>query len=865
MYLKLGNIWLNRVKQPNNDFWIFVEVVDSGMSFEKPIFVRTPEQLDVWFGRSFKEHDYLTELLRLGVSLYLYKPVLTLTDYPEYIDLSSYSEYQDEIDYFNVYDLPNPGIVGYRYKVRDKYYTFSADPRVGYFQISSTTSHKRQMRLVQFAVPESLPEQGEPGYKYKVLDPDSWYIWLMDGDSGFWVSENELPQNLQNISKSLNNRDTLALTNPGIYNLPEYIYPEYKEFLEDPVTQKHLGLFSISEDKLRSYPMVVESGYIRDKDGNLIQINSDDIQNGTKSMATTEYFIGEAINDTELEISSGFKLIQKANNPDLGSNIAVTKEVPIKYKDKVLSDSLYKTYKIVNTYQDIESTYLSNGYYLYNYQKGDQNFTYYAYCPFDTTWMNYMEDVECKYDKTLTNKILTKMFMPYTNTLMWSKTIGTDSDQYSEDKNIKVKINSLGNYKYRVEVSRYDYSEYFEGSLYPEPGEKRLDSIISSNSNLIYCEIDQGTNAIRTGEFTLRGATIENPSEACFWNSLEIISRDEIYPDYILVPEINKYVTTRIVNSGYYSEYEKFLNLAKEFNCQVLFQNTASDKLVVLDNLDDLPERGEQSENTIYKVGKSYYRYKGLQISLSSHEVAILENGGDFIFNYTQDKENRLIYFLNTIEYNTNTRPGYYLYLYGLLYNILSANSNSIIYQSPVTYPYDLDSEVIYVEELPKVPRDGIIYVVGKDYYLGANKITDQKAIDAINDEKTKKILAKYKSNYLVHNNQIYYYRGYENGESCETTAWMRFAIGKLYRELQKDKWSYLSQKSIGNIRNKILSVLERVGRLSVVNDLNLTLFSPNLKENRVDLTIDLEVSDVVGNNITLDITINYNNNNNES
>ena len=38
----------------------------------------------------------------------------------------------------------------------------------------------------------------------------------------------------------------------------------------------------------------------------------------------------------------------------------------------------------------------------------------------------------------------------------------------------------------------------------------------------------------------------------------------------------------------------------------------------------------------------------------------------------------------------TVARPGYYIYLSGLLDNIYSASPDDILYNSPVTYPYDL-------------------------------------------------------------------------------------------------------------------------------------------------------------------------------
>ena len=99
MYIKLGNIKVNRTKTID-DFMIFVEVVDSKMSFEEPVIVRNPSELDIWFGKSFTDRDYLIELLESGVSLYLYRPVSTKSNYSSFIDIESLPEYEEEVIFY---------------------------------------------------------------------------------------------------------------------------------------------------------------------------------------------------------------------------------------------------------------------------------------------------------------------------------------------------------------------------------------------------------------------------------------------------------------------------------------------------------------------------------------------------------------------------------------------------------------------------------------------------------------------------------------------------------------------------------------------------------------------------------------------
>jgi hypothetical protein len=339
-----------------------------------------------------------------------------------------------------------------------------------------------------------------------------------------------------------------------------------------------------------------------------------------------------------------------------------------------------------------------------------------------------------------------------------------------------------------------------------------------------------------------------------YWKSLDVLLEEEIFPDYLLIPDISKYVSGLDKDYSYYKEYKTFLDIAKEHNLQVLIQN--SDSKFKLEEVNALPE--EQSSNTVYKIGSRYY-LNNEEIS-DQDFITLVTAGNDYIFNYSGDKENRLVYFFRDMTSYLKKRPGYYIYLNGLLNNVYSATPDDIVYNSPVDYPYDLDQKVVKVEELPRIPKMNTIYILGEDYYLGPEKITDNKLIQAANEVEIKERLSSYKSNYLVYNNQMYYYRGYENGEDYETTEWMRFAIGKVYRELQKNKWSYLSLKNVGKIRENIVSVLSRILRsYSIIKTIDISVFKPVMSENRIELTLDVKVADLAENNIVLDLIINYN------
>ena len=112
----------------------------------------------------------------------------------------------------------------------------------------------------------------------------------------------------------------------------------------------------------------------------------------------------------------------------------------------------------------------------------------------------------------------------------------------------------------------------------------------------------------------------------------------------------------------------------------------------------------------------------------------------------------------------------------------------------------------------------------------------------------------------MVDNNQVYYYKTYQNGEDSNTTGWMRFCIGKIARELEKNKWEFLALRDVGIIKRKITGIVERItNTFSIIRRIDITNFSFQFQENKLELSIDTEISDLVSNNLSLDITLNYN------
>lgn len=402
--------------------------------------------------------------------------------------------------------------------------------------------------------------------------------------------------------------------------------------------------------------------------------------------------------------------------------------------------------------------------YTYDSNKG----LLYASFPVQATYFYNFPGLELTPNYLETHNILASISRNKGVIDFWSKTIGSNG---YEEGDISIQVEELtGEFNYRVTVERFDYVEVFEGTLEEGTENERLDYIISKNSNLVYCNLLK-KEKLPTGTWKMKGAVEEKFTPKFYKKALNEIfkSGDTVFFDYLLIPDISKYEEDLDIEEGnHYKIYDTLLEYAELINCQILIENT------LIENT--------EKEN--------------------------------YLFNYTDDKYNRLVYFYNGLSVKGNDRPGYYLFLRGLLSGIYSITTDLALYQSPVNDPYS------------------------------------QKEID----------IDKYKSNYLIDNGITYFYKNYLNGKDYITTVWMRFALGKIGRELEKNKWNYLSERITGKLISKIVSILERIrDSFSIIRYINVTKTEFDYTNNRIDLTIETGVSDLIENNISVDITINYN------
>lgn len=347
----------------------------------------------------------------------------------------------------------------------------------------------------------------------------------------------------------------------------------------------------------------------------------------------------------------------------------------------------------------------------------------------------------------------------------WSRTIGQDKNPYDLDESrIRVDIEYTGSDGWLIEISRYEYVESYVGNLESTIEELGIIDKINRRSRLVRCNLTG--NTLREGTYYLSGATPLEPTAEWYKNSMGMLLgtlEDSVCPDFFMIPDLSLY--------GERKDEQYFLPYATAGEFQYLIHE----------------DKEEECRS-----------------------------------NYLDDKENRLLYFYGNIKYNDENRPGYYLYLKGILKNDLNW----------------VDRYITYDTVLNQATLFGFVH---NPY------ITEEETLDGL------------KCNYLVCNNQVYYHSKYQNGgDDYITSGTLRFIIGKIYREIQKHRWRIIGQKFNALMENKIMQILQRPSEFSQVKSIEITRFYPQPEQNLLSIEIEVYTRELLKNNITLDVTINY-------
>ena len=857
MYIKLGKTRINyNTQETLNKYTIIGQVINSPTSYENPVLVNSSKELDIWFSKDFIDRDYFLELLDKDVTLYLYKPISTklvnmdgdveFIDYSDWDTLTINNGLVDNttISIFYLMKILEKG-GSYKYKVlnsdRTNFddYIWKDNNWVMYFG-----KDLKYMSENIYFNEEDLDDISKilSGDQFKIPvinSPDNFWIW---SDERFIVTD-QLPQNLENFSESLNNRDTLTITNS---ELIPYTHPEFTKM-------DKIGVYSETDVELNTDSINLER----------INEEKDTLVFRLKSTYTDQY---SNLYFVIIDVASGNSHLYYSG--DLGSIPSEVKDFCVDYKQLFPGETT--TREFLNK---LSEEFELQGYAIRSISQDE--FLASSPKPIKVTYFNNIPGLVYGSDKKLSYNIISKKAIDDDENVIefWSKTIGGtnhDEDRISiniekveseEDNDTDTDVDPY----YRVTISKYDYSETFEAPTRPvdDKTEERLDYVISNKSKLVYCSIKKPGKRIKEGDFVLRRG--RNEAENLEWNSeswrksLSVLfdgQTDPVYPDFFLIPNINKFSTTVSVSDKYYTYYDKLVEYAKEFNCQFLIQNNNSsigsnvcmlvyeenpteEYIINASTLDDAFEIYKNEEgrfmddNTFYfiisEVDNSSFCYvnkkKITQEMLDTDPVAIrysllMEAENDYIFNYTKDVENRLVYFYNYMYVDGVYRPGYYLFVDGILTNKYSITTDRIIYNDPVK-----DDDDIYA------------------------------------DSEKKLLLEAYKSNYLINNNIVYFYKSYQNGVNPKpkTTILFRFVAGKIQRELQKNRWKFLGEKNLSKVQNNIELILNKIREsYSIVESLDLVKFLPDILNNKLDLEMDIRLDDLVNKDITLDVTVDF-------
>ena len=768
MKILAGNSKINVLSdnQDNSDFILLAELVDSTMGYEKPILVKNSRDLLIWFGDEFKDYWYLKELLDWGgVSLYLYRSIET--------------EGSGKTINQNYYYIPDV--------TPNTYETLNALREGDENNTSSFIDH-------------CLPESGTEEMLYKVIRSDgvnydstynirySYYVYNEDSNS--FVLYDSLDESKS--IKSLQNRDRLSI---GYYQNSEnnniisysYYHPGMDYFTEedsnvdavkiddfDKFQEKVLGryatkhlIFSGKEltiEDLRNDPYIP----LKETDGGSYTYKLPDIEVEVENNGQTETYKDKLtyffeVPDYEIEhiisenIENGIVSFPKDledRTYSMIENIETNSSTNYGLANENFSKEYVRITSVLNqyTYQLQELCLIED---RQDFFPNRPEFFFYG------GFYNIPKKFKIETDLEADQKDIYKFYVEKGEIYRFeSKTIGKGNED------IKVEIKWIETYTeknniYSITISRYDYQEFFEGSIEDEFGVESLDHKISRESKLVRFKIIPQTKPEQgwpEGTWELKGSYIDNMKDVDYSFNQMCKTLEEFPPDFILIPS----------KENIPSEY-RVLDWTKTLNCQAVITNT--------------PE--------------------------------------DWASNI-EDRENRLMYFYNTMRIDGRERPGYYVFLRSLL---------------------SLD---IYVPSVSKLS------------YLFPTAETTEDTIQLYKDLRDKK------SNYLKSNNHFYYYDCYFPGNNCITTPLVRFVVSKITRELEKNKWKIIGEKVDRIDENSIYSVLQPIqNRFSIIRSIELNDFRVDGISRTVEASITTTLSDIISTDVSFDIILNYNKLNN--
>lgn len=441
-----------------------------------------------------------------------------------------------------------------------------------------------------------------------------------------------------------------------------------------------------------------------------------------------------------------------------------------------------------------------------------------------------ISDLKTSINSTATHDILSQISEEYKRIEFYSKTIGPN------DEDIKIKIEEIPFYeeKYKITISRFNYSETYNVNLYDTPDKdgriQSLDSIINKSSRLVECKLfrekSDGTiwkrgdldGKLPTGEWNLKRSYYQSPTVNMYWQGLNALKEFDVKEDFLCIPEIEYYLKQEesYTDLGYFPEYKDILKYCEGKNCQALIGN------LNYGLKEGYPEINEEpTERMIYKNDESYEifwngEYRGIDLKEDSD---ILRWKNTFIYNLNTDYDNRLVYFYrDMLSYGLYPRPAYYVFLRGILENKFSYSTKELFYTPPVK--------------------------------------------GAFEEEEFEEVFEIKKANYMVSDNQKYFYKTYFNhpGNGYYTTTILtRFSMSKVSRALENNKWRFLGKQLKSELREEIEKILLQLKTTySIYKQISLVEYKMDHQKNSLTIKLNLYLRELVDKPISLDVELNY-------
>ena len=716
-------------------------------------------------------------------------------------------DYYNELLYYGASLLLYKPIKGERYNNEDQkeYNIILEDPE------SDTPVEKDYIFF------DNLPEDGlldgetEPGnWKFYVSTEDTHYIWY----EGEYIKIEDIPME-ENLS-SLVNRDTLRLITKSFSKDTKFTYchPKYRSRSYTPKYTEDLGDFS--ESLLQS-------------------IYSHGVNDETRSIAFTLDFTDvREFKDTDyivfpLSSKSQYSRVQFyfGNSPILGSDI-------IEGANSVKIDGNTTDSKINSIIE-----YLRESFDFRIIKESPRKYIIFTSDMITDQRFYTVEGLVFSPNFEVTQNIYSILSENHKRLEIFSKTIGPG------DEDIKIKIEKLkGKFKehYRFTISRYSYTEVFEGPINLEIDEDNLtftslEKIINQGSKLVEIKVYDSDEELIPGEYYLRRAKSEkNYTPEDYWRAIDKLQEINISEDFLLVPEIEKYeIQGASSDLGWIYEYEKLLEYANQKNCQVLVSNHiwkyGCSELRLVSEKPENPEEGIMYGVSVDKdtiLYQTYTKKDGWRIYNSDpdhkyqvHEIeeTFGENyTGNHIFNYTKDKSNRLVYFYKEMTLYGYPRPAYYVFLKGLLTRNNVISVNDINYESP-TKPYEEETSDLQV----------------------------------------------YKSNFLSCNNHIFYYKEFFNhtGDwNYDVSILSRFCMDKVTNTLMREFPAYLGSETSGEILSGLNLILKNLRtNYPIIYSLEIDYVEEDIQKQTLSVYLNLKMKEMLENDVKLSVTLNFNNN----